>query len=162
MVKRREYTDSLMVLFMSANDMNSSTAAMTVSMIVIENMGFSIVFADTATDNQINYLKQRITTAPYVSSMRYFSAADAMNKWKEDTGEDLMQVLGVNPFSPELEVKVKAGYADVDSIGPTHSNAAMAGPTGMPADSYAVANTGNILTRITRTTSSEIASMDNG
>ena len=36
MVKRREYTDSLMVLFMSANDMNSSTAAMTVSMIVID------------------------------------------------------------------------------------------------------------------------------
>ncbi len=92
-------------------------AAHSITSEIKENMGFSIVFSDTATDNQINYLKQRITTAPYVSSMRYFSAADAMNKWKEDTGEDLMQVLGVNPFSPELEVKVKADYADVDSIG---------------------------------------------
>ena len=91
-------------------------AAHSITREIKENMGFSIVFADTAAENQINYIKQRMTSAPYVASTSFFSADDALRKWQEETGEDLIKVLGDNPFSPEIEVKVKADYANADSI----------------------------------------------
>lgn len=91
-------------------------AAHTVTTDIKENMGFNVILSDSVADKQVNALKQRLGRAPFTSSLTYFSPEDAMNKWKEDTGEDLMQVLGVNPFSGELEVKVKAGYASSDSI----------------------------------------------
>ena len=91
-------------------------AAHTTTTGIKENMGFNITLTDSITERQVNTLKQRLGDAPYTASLSYFSPDDAMNKWKEDTGEDLMQVLGVNPFSGELEVKVKADYANSDSI----------------------------------------------
>ena len=36
--------------------------------------------------------------------------------WKEDTGEDLMEVIGFNPLTAEFEVHVKSEYASVDSL----------------------------------------------
>ncbi len=91
-------------------------AAHTITTDIKENMGFNIILADSIPESQVNILKQRIGNAPYAASLTYFSPEDAMAKWQEDTGEDLMQVLGVNPFSGELEVKVKADYANSDSI----------------------------------------------
>ncbi len=91
-------------------------AAHTTTTGIKENMGFNIILTDSISESRINSLKQQLGNAPYVASLSYFSSEDAMDKWKEDTGEDLMQVLGVNPFSGEFEVKVKADYANSDSI----------------------------------------------
>ncbi len=81
-----------------------------------ENMGFNLVFSDNVTTSQVNSVKQTLTSSPKISSIRYYSKEDALNQWQKDTGEDLMAMLGVNPFSGEMEVKVKADYACTDSI----------------------------------------------
>lgn len=81
-----------------------------------ENMGFSVIFSDTATVNNVNSLKKHFSTSPGVSGIIYFSPEDALQKWQEETGEDLVKVLGINPLPGELEVKVKARYASTDSI----------------------------------------------
>jgi cell division transport system permease protein len=81
-----------------------------------QNMGFDIILTENATDADANRIKQVLLHAGYVSSTKFISAQDAINKWQEDTGEDLIALLGVNPFSPEFEVRVKAQYADIDSI----------------------------------------------
>lgn len=81
-----------------------------------EHVGFNIILAENAGEAHVNVLKQRFTTAPYVASVSYFSPEDALRKWEQDTGEDLMKLLGVNPFSGELEVKVKPEYATTDSL----------------------------------------------
>lgn len=91
-------------------------AASSITNNIKENMGFDIILTENATDAEANKMKQTLLNAPYISSTKYFSAEDALNKWQEETGEDLIALLGVNPFSPEFEVKVKSEYADVDSI----------------------------------------------
>lgn len=80
------------------------------------NMGFDIILNENATEHEANQIKQMLLSARYVSSTKYHSAEDALNKWQEDTGEDLKALLGVNPFSPEFEVRVKPMYSDIDSI----------------------------------------------
>ncbi len=81
-----------------------------------ENMGFDIIVKEGTSERNINRLKQRWTNAPYVSSVKYRSADDALREWQEETGEDLIELLGVNPFSPEFDIRVKSEYANLDSI----------------------------------------------
>lgn len=91
-------------------------AASSVTNSIKENMGFDVILKEGTSEADVNRLKQRWTGAEYVSSLKYFSAEDALRKWEADTGEDLIGLLGVNPFSPEFEVKVKPEYANNDSI----------------------------------------------
>lgn len=91
-------------------------AARSITTEIRENMGFSVIFSDTATVNNVNSLKKHFSTSPGVSGIIYFSPEDALQKWQEETGEDLIKVLGINPLPGELEVKVKARYASTDSI----------------------------------------------
>lgn len=91
-------------------------AARSITTEIRENMGFSVIFSDTATVNNVNSLKKHFSTSPSVSGIIYFSPEDALQKWQEETGEDLVKVLGINPLPGELEVKVKARYASTDSI----------------------------------------------
>ena len=81
-----------------------------------ENIGFDVVVKESATEAEINQLKQMWNNAAYMSSVKYVSREDALKEWERETGEDLMEVLGVNPLSAEFEVKVKADYANVDSL----------------------------------------------
>lgn len=91
-------------------------AARSITTEIRENMGFSVIFSDTATVNNVNSLKKHFSTSPGVSGIIYFSPEDALQKWQEETGENLVKVLGINPLPGELEVKVKARYASTDSI----------------------------------------------
>lgn len=91
-------------------------AAHSITRNIKENIGFDIVLTDTATDAEVNQLKSKWTASPCTASVRYYSKEDALMNWEEETGENLMDVLGINPFSGELEVKVKADYASSDSI----------------------------------------------
>lgn len=81
-----------------------------------ENIGFDVVVKESATEAEVNLLKQMWNNAAYMSSVKYVSREDALKEWERETGEDLMEVLGVNPLSAEFEVKVKADYANVDSL----------------------------------------------
>ena len=81
-----------------------------------ENIGFDVVVKESATEAEVNQLKQMWNNAAYMSSVKYVSREDALKEWERETGEDLMEVLGVNPLSAEFEVKVKADYANVDSL----------------------------------------------
>ena len=91
-------------------------AANSVTNNIKSNMGFDIILKESVSIQEINQLKQHWTNANYVSNFKFHSADDALRKWQEDTGEDLIELLGVNPFSPEFEVKVKHEYANVDNI----------------------------------------------
>jgi len=91
-------------------------AATSITNEIKANMGFDIILVENASEAESNKLKQMLLNAPYISSTKYISAQDALNKWQEETGEDLIALLGVNPFSPEFEVRVKPQYANVDSI----------------------------------------------
>ncbi len=91
-------------------------AARSITNQIKEHMGFDVVLAETATLDDVNAFKQRLTEAPYVASFRYFSPEEAQETWRKEMGENLTELLDVNPFLPEFEVNVKADYAVADSL----------------------------------------------
>ncbi|MDE7397659.1 MAG: permease-like cell division protein FtsX, partial [Muribaculum sp.] len=91
------------------------------------NIGFNIVLADSLPQDGVDALCRQLDNAAYVSTYKYISAQDALDNWRKMTGEDLMEILDVNPFSSAIEVKVTSDYADSDSI-----KAIVSGYTGHP------------------------------
>ncbi len=81
-----------------------------------ENVGFVVVINDSATDAEIEAFAKRLQGEAYMSELNYVSKSDAMELWQRQTGENLIEIFGVNPLSAEFSVKVKADYAQVDSI----------------------------------------------
>ena len=81
-----------------------------------ENIGFDISMKEDATEHQIAALRRDIAAAPFTARMKYVSKEDALEVWREETGEDLMAVLGFNPLTAEIEVHVRSDYSDVASI----------------------------------------------
>ncbi|MGN1245842.1 MAG: cell division protein FtsX [Muribaculaceae bacterium] len=86
------------------------------SMRIKENIGFDISMKEDATEQQIAALRREIAAAPFTAGMKYVSKDDALKVWREETGEDLMAVLGFNPLTAEIEVHVRSDYSDVASI----------------------------------------------
>lgn len=83
---------------------------------VRESVGFDIVIADGATLTDIEHLKSDIVSSPFALSLVEHTAEESAKRWKEETGEDVVEVLGLNPFTMELEVKVRAPWASADSL----------------------------------------------
>ena len=87
---------------------------------VRQRMGFTVIMDDNATADQINTLLRSWRTVSYVSAVKYTSPVQALERWKTSTGddEDIVALLGTNPFRPEIDVNVKSHYANVDSLRP--------------------------------------------
>ncbi|MCH4155466.1 MAG: permease-like cell division protein FtsX [Muribaculaceae bacterium] len=81
-----------------------------------ENIGFEVVLTDSASTAQINSVKNLLTDAKYVSSVKYISKDEAMQQWQNETGENLIDLFGVNPLAPEFDVNVKAAFESPDSL----------------------------------------------
>ena len=91
-------------------------AASGLSQMIKENIGFDVSVREEATEAQIVSLRNELARAPYTASIKYVSKEEALQFWKDETGEDLIAVLGFNPLTAEIEVRVKARYADVGSL----------------------------------------------
>ncbi len=91
-------------------------AARRITTEIKEHLGFDVVLTEHATLDRVNEFKQMFADAPYVASFRYFSPEQANETWREEMGENLTELLDVNPFLPEFEVNVKADYAVADSL----------------------------------------------
>lgn len=80
------------------------------------NMGFDVMLTDDSGSTQLQQLKTFIEHEPYTAVLEAHTPEEAALQWKEDTGEDVVELLGVNPFPPELEVHVKPEWANTDSL----------------------------------------------
>ncbi len=83
---------------------------------VKEKMGFTVVLTDSIAPSDVEALRTTCNNAPYISDYRYLSADDVMAEEMQGDGADLVELLGVNPYAPMLEVHLKAEYANVDSV----------------------------------------------
>lgn len=81
-----------------------------------EKIELTAVMTDSATDAQADSLARVIAARPFALSVRTVSKAEAMKQWKADTGEDLQELFGVNPLSPEVCFSVRADYASETSL----------------------------------------------
>ncbi len=86
------------------------------SIYVRENIGFSIVLKESARDNQIAELQNNLEQAPYVKAAQYISKEEALKEVMIELGENPEEILGTNPMKASVEVRLKAEYANPDSI----------------------------------------------
>ncbi len=91
-------------------------AAKSVTDNIKQNMGFVVELNDDTSDDIVNNFKQSWASSPYVSSVVYISAEEALQQEAELMGEDIMSIMDVNPYHAEFEVKMMPQYANGDSI----------------------------------------------
>ena len=81
-----------------------------------EKIGFTVVLHDSIPAQDIEALLRQCDAAPYISDYKYLSAEDALMEETAGDGQELVEMLGVNPYSPMLDIRVKSPWANVDSI----------------------------------------------
>ena len=85
------------------------------SVYVRENIGFSIVLKDTATENNVAQLQASLANAEYVKAAQYISKEEALKEIMLELGENPEEIVGGNPMQASVEVRLKADYTHPDS-----------------------------------------------
>lgn len=81
-----------------------------------EKIGFTVVLADSVSPAMADSIRTYCGNEPYVSSYTYLSADEVLALEAQGDGNELVELLGVNPYAPMIEVRVLEAYANVDSI----------------------------------------------
>lgn len=81
-----------------------------------EKMGFTAVLTDSIATSRLDSLIQQLGGEAYVAQWEYFSAEDVLKEETRGDSEELVALLGMNPYSPMIEVKLRPEYADADSL----------------------------------------------
>lgn len=85
---------------------------------VKENIGFTTIIKDGVPEARILELKSGFESKPWVKATRYVTREEAAKTLMKDLGEDFVSFLGYNPLLPSLDIRLKAAYANNDSILP--------------------------------------------
>ncbi len=83
---------------------------------VKENIGFSIIMKDGVKEAGIIQLQKTLDASTYVKSTEYITKEEAAEIMKEDLGEEFIDFLGYNPLLPSIDLRLKASYANIDSL----------------------------------------------
>ena len=81
-----------------------------------ERLEVNVVMADTISDTLTKGIAERISAQPYALAVKVISKEEALKNWKQDTGEDLEALFGVNPLSPEISFTIKSEYATDEEL----------------------------------------------
>ena len=81
-----------------------------------ESVEISVIMQDAVTDMDAKSSLKEIKRLPFVKNPRLITRQEAMNQWISETGENLEEIFGVNPLSPEIEFSIPEQYANPDSI----------------------------------------------
>ena len=93
-----------------------SVLATEVSHYVKENIGFSVVLNEKLDEKQIENLMNRIEKNRYIKSVSYTSKEQALKELVDELGENPEEFLGFNPLRASMEIRLKADYANADSV----------------------------------------------
>ena len=91
-------------------------AAHNLSIYVRENINFSVLISDDMKEADILKLQKRLDKEPFVKQTEYISKKQALKEQTEAMGTDPEELLGYNPFTASIEIKLHSDYANSDSI----------------------------------------------
>lgn len=86
------------------------------SVYVRENLNFTVLLNNDAPEFAILALQKRLDSEAFVKASAYISKEEALKEEVETMGSDPVEFLGYNPFSPSIELKLHAAYANADSV----------------------------------------------
>ncbi|PLX09234.1 MAG: cell division protein FtsX [Marinilabiliales bacterium] len=83
---------------------------------VKENIGFSVIVEDNIKEVDLIRLKKNLDASRFVKSTEHITKEKAAETLQKDLGEDFIDFLGYNPLPVSIDVRLKAPYANPDSI----------------------------------------------
>lgn len=83
---------------------------------VKEKQQLSLIMADSVSNRAASALCTTLRLRPYTLSAKLITKEQALAEWNASTGEDVALLAGGNFLSPEIELSLKAPWANPDSI----------------------------------------------
>lgn len=83
---------------------------------VKENIGFTVFLNEKVNEVDIIQLQKTLDAREYVKSTEYVPKEKAATDLQKDLGEDFIDFLGYNPLPSSIEVRLKAAFANSDSL----------------------------------------------
>ncbi len=106
-----------MVLVLLGLVVFSVFAANNLSSYVKENLTVTVLLDDGMSVNDARRLCKELYHRPYTRSIDYIGKEQAKREQCDAMGSDPTEFLGFNPFSASLEIRLKADYANRESLG---------------------------------------------
>lgn len=91
-------------------------SARNLSAYVRENLTVTVMLSDSVTDAQAVHMRGELAARRYTRGADYISKEQAQREQAAAMGADPSEFLGFNPFSATLELRLKADYANRDSL----------------------------------------------
>lgn len=107
---------TMMVLILLGMMVFFVLSAHNLSVYVRENLNFSILISDDASETSILKFQKSLNQEPFVKESVYISKEQALKENTEAMGSDPAEFLGYNPFSSSIELRLNADYANADSV----------------------------------------------
>lgn len=85
---------------------------------VRENLELSLLLSDDTRQEEVTRIVRHVEAQCYTKEVRYISKEDILAEQTASMGLDPTEFLGYNPYTASIEVKLKADYANTDSIIP--------------------------------------------
>lgn len=105
-----------LVLILIGMIVMSLLTAHNLSTYVKENINFSIYVDPDMKEADIIKMQAQLKKEPFVKELKYISAQQALTEQTRELGIDPAEFLGYNPYTPMIEVKLTAPYANTDSL----------------------------------------------
>ena len=86
------------------------------STFVKENINVSVLISDDMDSLQIKQMETSLQRTAFAKSVEYISKEQALIEEIQAQGIDPTEFIGVNPYTASFEVKIKASYANPDSM----------------------------------------------
>jgi len=83
---------------------------------VRENIGFSIIMNPGVKEARVMELKKTLDASDFVKYTEYITPEEAAKELQQELGEDFIGFLGYNPLLPSIDLRLNAGYANIDSL----------------------------------------------
>jgi cell division transport system permease protein len=83
---------------------------------VRENISISLMLKEDVSDELVQGYMKRLQKTSYVKQAEFISREQAAKELSNELGEDFVQFLGYNPLPATIDIQLRAGYANTDSI----------------------------------------------
>ena len=83
---------------------------------VRESLTVTVMLGDEATNADALAMRKSLERKAWVKDITFISREQALEEQTEAMGTDPQEFLGYNPFKASIEIKLKADYANADSI----------------------------------------------
>ncbi len=83
---------------------------------VRENISVSLMLKENVSDDMVQNYMKRLQKTSYVKQSQFISREQAAKELSNELGEDFVNFLGYNPLPASIDIQLRAGYANSDSI----------------------------------------------